>query len=251
MEKTLSDGLNNILRAQSQRGCFDPFNQQAEQHHLFYSPWVFEALKTAHLGGIYSKEVSRALNYGGKSIVNAYQRDTRSGPFFQYSFFDEGPPGFNEGGGPPGPGPGPGPRNEFGRNTQNEMPFEMMRANGTFSILASGTRSSKLTPCIQYMARKDLELINVRDSRVPMSMMNWYFATQAMYNYGGSYWEKWRNKMYSELISNADRGSWRPPSRDEVEFFDGNKEDARIYTTCMAILILNTEKRYLPYKSLP
>ncbi len=72
-----------------------------------------------------------------------------------------------------------------------------------------------------------------------------YYATQAMFLYGGPLWKQWNYKMREYLIrtqegSGHSSGSW---------WFDhdlSNTEGGRLYSTCMACLILEVYYRYLP-----
>ncbi|MEI8213000.1 MAG: prenyltransferase/squalene oxidase repeat-containing protein [Planctomycetota bacterium] len=72
-----------------------------------------------------------------------------------------------------------------------------------------------------------------------------YYATQALFQTGGMFWKNWNYKMRDFLIRTQVpdghlKGSW---------YFDGdpsNKAGGRLYTTCMACLILEVYYRYLP-----
>ncbi|MEQ1829507.1 MAG: hypothetical protein ABL921_26320, partial [Pirellula sp.] len=71
-----------------------------------------------------------------------------------------------------------------------------------------------------------------------------YYATQALFHYGGKPWEAWNSSMREYLIRSQikyghDAGSW---------WLGGafNSEGGRLYTTAMSCLTLEVYYRYLP-----
>ena len=72
-----------------------------------------------------------------------------------------------------------------------------------------------------------------------------YYATQVMHNMEGKYWQKWNAVMAKELPARQEqrgamRGSW-DPRRDRRSSAGG-----RLYTTCLAICMLEVYYRHLP-----
>lgn len=73
----------------------------------------------------------------------------------------------------------------------------------------------------------------------------WYYATQTLHHFGGSYWREWNKEMRVELpklqvSSGKERGSW-PPQRDPW-----GQNAGRIYTTCLSIYCLEVYYRHMP-----
>jgi len=71
-----------------------------------------------------------------------------------------------------------------------------------------------------------------------------YYATQVVHHYGGSRWPVWNVKMREHLIrmqakDNHERGSWFFPDPHGVV-------GGRLYTTAMAVMILEVYYRYMP-----
>jgi len=71
-----------------------------------------------------------------------------------------------------------------------------------------------------------------------------YYATQVLHHYGGETWNRWNLQQRDALIARQsleghERGSW---------YFDGpwNDDGGRLYTTSLAILILEVYYRHLP-----
>ncbi|MCG3149159.1 MAG: hypothetical protein PCFJNLEI_02618 [Verrucomicrobiae bacterium] len=84
------------------------------------------------------------------------------------------------------------------------------------------------------------------------TLYGWYYATQAMFQGGGSYWEHWNKQMRETLVKNQNSdGSWGLPA--------GSNESGHglVYSTTLCCLMLEVYYRYLPIyqemerKSLP
>jgi len=73
----------------------------------------------------------------------------------------------------------------------------------------------------------------------------WYYGSLAMWQMGGRYWTRWRKRCLKGLVENQStegcgRGSWLTPEND-------NGYRNTLYSTCCAILTLETFYRYPPY----
>ena len=83
-------------------------------------------------------------------------------------------------------------------------------------------------------------------SQTPMdSIYYWYYATLAMFQYGGAGWRKWNTQMKRTLLVNQRRsgcvkGSWDPPKNFWA------KVGGRLYATTLNTLNLEVYYRYLP-----
>ncbi|MEM7383681.1 MAG: prenyltransferase/squalene oxidase repeat-containing protein [Verrucomicrobiota bacterium] len=75
----------------------------------------------------------------------------------------------------------------------------------------------------------------------------WYYSTQAFFQEGGSYWEKW-NAMFKDEVVNAQNsdGSWPPDGGNGAASSGGAGADSSLYATCLSILMLEVYYRYLP-----
>lgn len=77
------------------------------------------------------------------------------------------------------------------------------------------------------------------------SIYYWYYATIAMFQYGGEPWDRWNKQMKKALLGQQRRGgcldgSWDPP----VNFW--GQVGGRLYSTTLNILSLEIYYRYLP-----
>jgi hypothetical protein len=73
----------------------------------------------------------------------------------------------------------------------------------------------------------------------------WYYATLAMFQMGGEYWEKWNGAMKESLLATqrkgeCEDGSWDP---DRVPY---GAHGGRVFSTALACLSLEVYYRYLP-----
>ena len=80
--------------------------------------------------------------------------------------------------------------------------------------------------------------------RQSLNLYTWYYSTLAMFQYGGTEWDRWnvplRDLLISEqVIAGPHAGSWEP--RDQWGGYGG-----RIYSTAFATLTLEVYYRYLP-----
>jgi hypothetical protein len=98
---------------------------------------------------------------------------------------------------------------------------------------------------------KNALLENLPDSTVGRSTYYWYYATQAMHNFGPcDDWDTWNRKMRRVLIESQEKdtagcatGSWDPahPTADAW-----GQDGGRLMTTSLSALILEVYYRYLP-----
>lgn len=113
--------------------------------------------------------------------------------------------------------------------------------------------------CRQYLGwkRDDTRLVRgvhrILEVPIDFSRINyyyWYYAAQVLHHYGGPEWFQWNNVMRVELparqvSTGPEAGSWDPSGDPH----DG--QGGRLYTTCLAIYMLEVYYRHLPiYKSL-
>ena len=73
-----------------------------------------------------------------------------------------------------------------------------------------------------------------------------YYATQVLWHYGGSLWEKWNQQMRQHLITSQNqsghpKGSWSP-----VGVYPVDKQGGRHYCTSLTTLILEVYYRVAP-----
>jgi hypothetical protein len=76
----------------------------------------------------------------------------------------------------------------------------------------------------------------------------WYYATQVMFQVGGSHWEEWNGRLRALLIDNQAHegplgGSWEPLGATPDRW---GREGGRIYVTAMHLLMLEVYYRHLP-----
>ncbi|MCZ6787644.1 MAG: hypothetical protein O7E54_10835 [Planctomycetota bacterium] len=86
------------------------------------------------------------------------------------------------------------------------------------------------------------------EKTVPFYPYTWYYGALAMYQMGGKYWQRWREKCIRAVLDNQKRGghldgAWTMP---QTQYF-GGLTGGRIYCTVMCILTLESFYRYQPY----
>ena len=93
------------------------------------------------------------------------------------------------------------------------------------------------------MGMNHLESNPIKSDRA--NVYYWYYGTQVMHHFGGSYWQKWNSIMKKELTSTQvkegkEAGSWSPRA-DEWGLKGG-----RLYVTCLSTYMLEVYYRHLP-----
>jgi len=83
------------------------------------------------------------------------------------------------------------------------------------------------------------------------STYGWYYIAQALFHAGGDYWAEWNMRLRDQLVkSQDDDGSWNSPGstarQDNMTTKKVRGEDAKVYHTAMACLILETYYRFVP-----
>lgn len=93
----------------------------------------------------------------------------------------------------------------------------------------------------------DPEYLPRFDSNYHRDAYRWYYATQALFHYGGDPWIRWNLRMREELpkhqeTTGREAGSWDPqrPVRDEW-----GQRYGRLYTTCLSLYMLEVYYRHL------
>ena len=89
-------------------------------------------------------------------------------------------------------------------------------------------------------------------------LYSWYYETQAMFNKGAPYWDKWNEQLRPELLANQildgtpANGSWREegpggksPNLAGSSSRGGSPQDNEVYRTTLCLLMLEVYYRYV------
>jgi hypothetical protein len=81
--------------------------------------------------------------------------------------------------------------------------------------------------------------------RTEGNLYYWYYGTQLFHHLGGDSWDQWNTEMRDLLVNTQEKrgtqaGSWSP---DKFEY---GRQGGRIYTTALAVCILEVYYRHLP-----
>ncbi len=119
---------------------------------------------------------------------------------------------------------------------QSRAPNAAMTGTGVLTLELCGEFGSP-----EARRGGDWLLAHPIEGDAPFYYYSMYYATQAMYQLGDAYWEKWRPASFARLLERQkDDGSWElPPGVHE-------REAGPAYTTAMAILALAVEFKCLP-----
>ena len=73
----------------------------------------------------------------------------------------------------------------------------------------------------------------------------WYYATQALHNYGGEMWEDWNQRM-QEVLTGLQETRGRHSGSWNSDGFEYGSIGGRVYTTALAVCTLEVYYRHLP-----
>ena len=128
-----------------------------------------------------------------------------------------------------------------------------MRAVGVLCLQLMGEHDNPVTLKIgKYMADNDLKYLNWNartGSGEPTGFMTYwmYYATQVMFQRGGSDWKAWNSKYQKLLTQNQNpEGWWLSPGKAEWDRSGMLDIDNKVYATTMCALQLTVYYRYLP-----
>ncbi|MCH2506748.1 MAG: hypothetical protein MK125_14515, partial [Dehalococcoidia bacterium] len=70
----------------------------------------------------------------------------------------------------------------------------------------------------------------------------WYYATYALFQYGGTPWKNWNPKMQSALLASQKSGGCRDGSWDPIVSY--SQRGGRVYTTALGAMTLEVYYRF-------
>jgi hypothetical protein len=128
-----------------------------------------------------------------------------------------------------------------------------LRAAGTLCLQLLGATNNDSDRHMDYLQAHALPLMNWDKPEAKDAFYRWYYITFAMFQKGGQHWKAWNAKFQNVLKNNQNpAGYWDHPN--EKAGYHGNKFEFdqyqnRIYSTCLASLMLTVYYRYLPSTS--
>ncbi|MEM7229546.1 MAG: hypothetical protein AAF432_12115 [Planctomycetota bacterium] len=122
-----------------------------------------------------------------------------------------------------------------GRASSPAMTAESLFVHG---LLGSDPKQAQMAGSAEYLLR------NLPEANGNQSTYYWYYATLAMFQYGGDAWEAWNESLKDALLSTQntrgiDAGSWDPDDK-------WANVGGRVYQTAICTLTLEVYYRYLP-----
>lgn len=125
--------------------------------------------------------------------------------------------------------------------------FDYFPGHRESTLGRTGTGVLALQICGEHHSKEALQggdwmLKNPLEWNDPFFYYSAYYSAQAMYQLGGTFWERWQPISEKVLLDKQEAdGSWRLPPNAPFEVKAG-----KVYTTALAILSLSVEFRYLP-----
>jgi len=209
-----------IERAQQDAGGWDYGDLRTGRNDTSVTGWQLMALKSAHAAGF---QVNWQTLFGAMRHLDLYT--SASG---QVAYANRQPGAWRRG------------------------PAMIAVGLLSYQLLGWPSRAPLLVKMADALLREppDWKKINRNDPRDLPTFLHtfyyWYYATLALFNMGGRWWEEWNPKVRDTLVAHQRlegdrRGSWDPPE-DGFDSVGG-----RTYCTALNVLTLEVYYRYLPF----
>jgi hypothetical protein len=183
--------------------------------------WQVMALKSAQIGGL--AVPGSALNAARVFLQRSFDR--REG-YFRYSHDPDRL-----------------------RSSYRTLPGSTPAAVFALLLLGEDPRHERIRQSVAFvMARAPKHYRRGTDDRFVLqaegNVYFWYYATLALFTYGGDPWQTWNASLRDRLVKAQDRdGSWAPIS-PYADYANDTKTD-RAYTTALCVLMLEVYYRYV------
>ena len=146
------------------------------------------------------------------------------------------------------------PTGFYYRTDNSQKRDQSMRAVGVLCLQLLGEHDDPITKRLgNLIIRDDIKLLewkyHGKHADPAGFFLYWmYYATQVMFQRGGSDWKKWNNKFQAMLKENQHpEGYWNSPAKKiETERMNMKDIDNKIYSTTLCALQLTVYYRYLP-----
>ncbi|MCH2204861.1 MAG: terpene cyclase/mutase family protein [Lentisphaerales bacterium] len=220
LEDAMNKSIRVIIDGQNAKGSYDYNYKKSDRSDLSFAGWNYQALKAAYGAGCAEEGLAQAISKSVEWLkVQGGSNDDGNG--FPYAIKN-------------------GAASKKGKHT--------MRAVGVLCLQLFGEgQTSEIRDEIETIATTDLENLSWAKG-IKGSLYGWYYATQCMFQKGGTKWKAWNRKFQKELGNNQNpEGYWEyPKGRGSGPGANPQSLDGRIYATTLCALMLTVYYRYLP-----
>ena len=221
IEPKMNECIRLIVDNQHAGGAYDyGYSKNENRQDLSLSGWNFQAMKAAYGAGCEEPGLTDAIYKAIEWLKGCGDADVS----FNYVVKN----------------------NDFDGQKKDRQPS--MRAVGTLCLQLFGEGKYKgIQDEIKLIGTEDVKKIDWLTAP-EFSLYGWYYATQTMFQHGGSMWKGWNRKFQKTLTENQSKeGYWDYPNIHRGvagHFNDATGE--RIYATTLCGLMLTVYYRYLP-----
>ena len=221
IEPKMNENIRLIIKYQQKGGAYDySFSTNENRQDLSLAGWNFQAMKAAYGAGCEEKGLQEAIYKAIEWLKGCGDSDAS----FNYLVKN----------------------NDFDGQKKDRQPS--MRAVGALCLQLFGEgRYRGIQDEIKLIGTEDVKGIDWQQAP-EFSLYGWYYATQAMFQHGGSMWKNWNRKFQKTLTENQSKeGYWNYPNIHQgvAKHFAGPLGE-RIYATTLCGLMLTVYYRYLP-----
>ena len=218
IESAMNKAIRVVIKGQMANGGFFYNYQKGGPSNLSNASFNYQALKAAYAAGSEESGLYEAIEKSIKHLKSTATEET-----FYYRSDSKNPRG------------------------------PAMRAVGTLCLQLLGEPECEEALRIgKFMERNDMQyLVWKGDDNFngpnAFPLYSWYYATQVMFQRGGTGWRNWNRKFQKLLLDNQFKdGHWESPSGKESLRFNMPGIDHQVYGTTLCALMLTVYYRYLP-----
>jgi hypothetical protein len=212
--EVLTPAVARIVKGQGPDGGWMYGFNKAVPSDTSVSGWQIQALKAAHLTGLELPGIDESMD---KAMDNLMRVRGKKGGF-----------GYRT------------PEDKWGLTGAAVLGLQ----------IGKGQKGGAVREGLQYIL-EDEKAPEIRYKGGGANLYAWYYNTQACFQAGGSFWNKWNRAFQEEVLgAQNEDGSWPETGSTEREANmhytgTGKSEDAVVYRTSLCVLMLEVFYRYL------
>ncbi|MCH2208533.1 MAG: hypothetical protein MK132_22045 [Lentisphaerales bacterium] len=220
LEEAMNRNMRIIINGIGRGGSYDySYRTGRDRDDISLAGWNYQAMKAAYGAGCEEKGLTEAI-IKAVGWLKKYADSDNNGDGFPYNSFANGGAGDWKG-------------------------HFTMRAVGVLCMQLYGEGNYPgVQDEIQKISTFDYSHLSW-DAPKKDNLYAWYYATQAMFQKGGTMWKKW-NRKFQKVVGDAQHseGYWEYPGNYHGKGISGLED--KVYATTLCALMLTVYYRYLP-----
>jgi hypothetical protein len=220
LESAMNRNIRVIIDGQGKGGSYDyTYRTNRDRDDICLAGWNYQAMKAAYGAGCEEKGLTQAI-YKAVGWLKKHAGSDNNGNGFPY--------------------------NSFANDGKGDWKGHFtMRSVGVLCLQLYGEGDcAEVQDEIKTIATGDYDQLSWSSTRKD-NLYGWYYATQAMFQKGGTMWKKW-NRRFQKVVGDAQNseGYWEYPGNYHGKGISPLED--KVYATTLCALMLTVYYRYLP-----